>query len=405
MDKLPLRPISVWVDDRARDGQSEHTLMLYFLARPEELEALTDFFNSSLSKIEQTYDTHVQVKGLTSSELKTSYSTQTNTLGEAILIDGVPPAALLEPSRDTATKATLKSHDEHDARARRLALAIATKIKRDPGLIRLAEERLKRRATQASPRERRELAEWMRALVTMSSARLRKFLLEDNERAIRLRQSLPALSLLSSSERDAVIHSHTDADVISCHETEMTRAELEHAIRAACDATGDDEVYVFGSQAILGQYPDAPETLRQSAEADIAPVTAVDKVDVIDVHLRELSPFHIAHGFYVHGVSIETAVVPNGWQGRAIAVRNDNTRNTTGLCVEAHDLAVSKLVAFRDKDRDLVRVLIVETLIDPGEAGPEARSTSSSPHADCQTTGIDQSLDRRSSKGSPPGLA
>jgi hypothetical protein len=47
----------------------------------------------------------------------------------------------------------------------------------------------------------------------------------------------------------------------------MTRAELEHAIRAACDVSEDDEVYVFGSQAILGQYPDAPASLRQSAES------------------------------------------------------------------------------------------------------------------------------------------
>lgn len=38
----------------------------------------------------------------------------------------------------------------------------------------------------------------------------------------------------------------------------------------------------FGSQAILGQYPDAPESLRQSAEADIAPVKAIDMVDMID---------------------------------------------------------------------------------------------------------------------------
>jgi hypothetical protein len=29
----------------------------------------------------------------------------------------------------------------------------------------------------------------------------------------------------------------------------MTRLELEHAIRASCDVAGDDEVYVFGSQA------------------------------------------------------------------------------------------------------------------------------------------------------------
>jgi hypothetical protein len=145
----------------------------------------------------------------------------------------------------------------------------------------------------------------------------------------------------------------------------MTRIELEHAIRAACDVSGDDEVYVFGSQAILGQYPDAPETLRQSVEADIAPVTAIDMIDVIDIQLGELSPFHVAHGFYVHGLSIEAAVLPDGWQSRTIAVRNDNTRNTTGWCLEAHDLAVSKLVAFRDKDRDFVRVLILENLIKP----------------------------------------
>jgi hypothetical protein len=145
----------------------------------------------------------------------------------------------------------------------------------------------------------------------------------------------------------------------------MTRTELEHAIRAACDVSRDVEVYVFGSQAILGQYPDAPESLRQSAEADIAPVNAVDMVDVIDANLGELSTFHDAYGFYVHGVSIDAAVLPVGWKDRAIAVRNDNTRNTTGWCVEAHDLAVSKLVAFRDKDRAFVRVLLVESLIEP----------------------------------------
>jgi hypothetical protein len=145
----------------------------------------------------------------------------------------------------------------------------------------------------------------------------------------------------------------------------MTRAELEHAIRAACDVSGDDEVYVFGSQAILGQYPDAPESLRQSAEADIAPVTAIDMVDVIDAHLGELSQFHDAFGFYVHGVSIDAAVLPSEWERRAIAVRNDNTRNSTGWCVEAHDLAVSKLVAFREKDKDFVRILLLENLIDP----------------------------------------
>jgi hypothetical protein len=39
----------------------------------------------------------------------------------------------------------------------------------------------------------------------------------------------------------------------------MNRRELEHAIRAACDALGTPEVIVVGSQAILGEFPDRRE--------------------------------------------------------------------------------------------------------------------------------------------------
>ena len=145
----------------------------------------------------------------------------------------------------------------------------------------------------------------------------------------------------------------------------MTRSELEHAIRAACDVAGDTEVYVFGSQAILGQYPDAPEALRQSAEVDIALKNRTEKSDHVDGALGELSMFHETHGFYVHGLSIEAACLPAAWESRAVIVQNANTRYNKGICLEAHDLAASKLVASRDKDRQFVRVLIQEQMIDP----------------------------------------
>jgi hypothetical protein len=35
----------------------------------------------------------------------------------------------------------------------------------------------------------------------------------------------------------------------------MTRDQLEHAIRAACDVSNDTELWIFGSQALLGEYP------------------------------------------------------------------------------------------------------------------------------------------------------
>jgi len=69
----------------------------------------------------------------------------------------------------------------------------------------------------------------------------------------------------------------------------VTREELEHAIRAACDVARETEVYVFGSQAILGQYPDAPEALRMSAEADMAPKNFPDRADLSHGSLGELS--------------------------------------------------------------------------------------------------------------------
>ena len=82
-------------------------------------------------------------------------------------------------------------------------------------MIAIAEDRVKRRAREADPRERRELTEWIRILSTMPPARLQRFLLEDSERAIRLRQTLPGLNLLSPVERDAVVRSQTDAEAIA----------------------------------------------------------------------------------------------------------------------------------------------------------------------------------------------
>lgn len=143
----------------------------------------------------------------------------------------------------------------------------------------------------------------------------------------------------------------------------MTRKELEDAIRAACDIAEDNELYVFGSQAILGQYPNANEKLRKSIEVDVSPKNNPEAVTKIAGALGENSMYHNTKGFYVDGVSIETAILPEGWQERTIKVE-EYAEGKIGLCVEAHDLAASKLLAFREKDTEFVRTLILEGLID-----------------------------------------
>lgn len=115
----------------------------------------------------------------------------------------------------------------------------------------------------------------------------------------------------------------------------MTRDQLEHAIRAACDVSGDTELIVFGSQAILAEYPDAPPALRASVEVDVQPVNVPEAVDAIDGALGELSQFHATHGFYVHGVSVESATLPRGWLGRTVPVSHPvSTRGHTGHWIE-----------------------------------------------------------------------
>ncbi|MGH7526026.1 MAG: DUF6036 family nucleotidyltransferase [Gemmatimonadales bacterium] len=155
----------------------------------------------------------------------------------------------------------------------------------------------------------------------------------------------------------------------------MTRDQLEHAIRAACDVADDTEVYVFGSQAILGQHPDAPPSLLMSEEADVTPKNHPELTDRVDAMLGQDSIFHRTYGFYVHGVPIqEAATLPPGWENRAVCVQNPNTRGLAGWCVEGHDLAASKLAAFRDKDRDFVRVLLRERLVDGGMLADRVRA-------------------------------
>jgi hypothetical protein len=129
----------------------------------------------------------------------------------------------------------------------------------------------------------------------------------------------------------------------------MQRPQLEHVIRAAAGITGATEIDVIGSQAVLGQFPEAPADLLVSIEADVFTFRNPADADLIDGSIGEGSPFHQTFGYYAHGVAETTAVLPAGWKDRLVTVRNANTGNGCGLCLEVHDLAVAKLAAGRER--------------------------------------------------------
>ncbi len=151
----------------------------------------------------------------------------------------------------------------------------------------------------------------------------------------------------------------------------MKRDELEHVIRAAATVSGENEIVIVGSQAILGQYPDAPATLLFSQEADVYPRQRPEKAIEIDGAMGDGSQFHETFGYYAHGVGPETAKAPRGWQYRLVPVYVplvvDQRVQATGWCMEAHDLVLAKLAAGRERDLDFAVQAIRNNIVDPQE--------------------------------------
>jgi hypothetical protein len=146
----------------------------------------------------------------------------------------------------------------------------------------------------------------------------------------------------------------------------VRRSDLEHLIRAAGAISGSKRVIVIGSQAILGQFPSgAPARAVLSVEADLLPIDAPEMTDLLTGTIGELSAFHDSWGYFGDGVSIDTAVLPQDWQSRLIPIDNKNTNGYIGLCLEVHDLLISKYVAGREKDREFCSAIAEAGLVSP----------------------------------------
>ena len=166
----------------------------------------------------------------------------------------------------------------------------------------------------------------------------------------------------------------------------MNRNELEHIIRAVGEIAKVEKVIILGSQSILGQFPKFPElvspedyselsltnqsheVLLRSIEVDIIISESEEKTEIVDAAIGELSSFHDTFGYYVQGVDYSTSKLPKGWKDRLVEICNENTNEISGLCLEIHDLIISKLYAGRQKDIDFFHaavklgLLSIETL-------------------------------------------
>lgn len=142
----------------------------------------------------------------------------------------------------------------------------------------------------------------------------------------------------------------------------MKKSQLDHVLRAARRITGEAEFIIIGSQSLHGSCPDVPDTILMSVEVDLIARNARDRTEWLNV-IGIDSPFHESFGYYADPVDEATAVVPRGWKDRLVRLGPGDTDGATGLCLEPHDLAISKYAARREKDvvfnRELARLGIV----------------------------------------------
>lgn len=136
----------------------------------------------------------------------------------------------------------------------------------------------------------------------------------------------------------------------------MKKQQVDHVLRAAGRITGERQFIIVGSQALHGKYPDLADCIMRSAEVDLLAARRPDRTEWLAA-IGVYSPFHEQFGYYADPVSEDTATLPRGWKGRLVGLAPGETEGVRGLCLDPHDLAISKYAAFRDKDLVFTREL------------------------------------------------
>ena len=136
----------------------------------------------------------------------------------------------------------------------------------------------------------------------------------------------------------------------------MKKPQLDHILRAAKEITGESRFVIVGSQSLHARGIDV-DALLTSREADLYIPGKEHKTELLNA-IGEGSRFHETFGYYADPVGELTAVLPKGWKGRLVNLPPGDTNGAQGLCLDPHDMAVSKYIAGRDRDLELLQGLI-----------------------------------------------
>ena len=142
---------------------------------------------------------------------------------------------------------------------------------------------------------------------------------------------------------------------------------LKHLARVAGSIADDRRVIVFGSSSLLPTFPELGDDhggpLSKTYDADFILEPWSEEVGVLlDGALGEDEPFHTHFGYYADIVRpIAFEQFPKGWDDRLVPLQGVERV----FCLEPHDMAAAKCQAGRQKDIDLLALLISTGRLDP----------------------------------------
>jgi hypothetical protein len=202
-------PGAVWMVHPVPSGGAE-SLQIGVLASPVHVDGAVQVLRDELRQMERHEDLAVEVRGYTAADLAVLSAAEREVLSGAVPVLGPLPESLVTGDPGAPTGARVRDHADLDEQALALAGAVAKRIMRDPTLIERAQKYVREYLKTAPPGERKEMEEWAAILEIMPPARLQKFLVNTDERATRLRQSLPFLGVLTPAERTTLLHAVFD---------------------------------------------------------------------------------------------------------------------------------------------------------------------------------------------------
>ncbi len=149
----------------------------------------------------------------------------------------------------------------------------------------------------------------------------------------------------------------------------MRKSDLFELVRHIKAIAPEETPIIVGSQAVHAVTPILPEIVQQSIECDFLFTSGKTETRVeVNKKLGVFSSYQLEHGFYADALGLATVILPTGWRERLQPLADENGK-VVAFCAEIHDVAVSKLIAGREKDfqflRDafLLKIILIDEFI------------------------------------------